>query len=245
MTILPGYCEAVCRPILAFLLLTVPALAAEQIGGYTDASHDRAHGTQIEYLSTDGKAYLWYPGNARIVRGKWKRQGDQMCFAYGANTYNPATGQRGGGWECMPFRLWWWVAVVRVKGDPLGIATRDKVPFKLGRERVKFDQLVARVTGGKKPPLEVTVLTPGDEVTLSCKSIMANAERSKSDMAMAASTYFHGIFMGEPCVKVDSARAFDLMARSGTDPAPFLRVLRERAASGNPNAKRALDRYGP
>ncbi len=83
------------------------------------------------------------------------------------------------------------------------------------------------------------------DIPFTCESIMANAERSKSDMAMAASTYFHGIFMGEPCVKVDYARAFDLMARSGTDPAPFLRVLRERAASGNPNAKRALDRYGP
>ena len=103
---------------------------------------------------------------------------------------------------------------------------------------------IARGTG-RKPPVEVTFPTPETEVAMSCKSILANAERSKADMSMAASTYFHGRFMGEPCVKVDYARAFDLIKRAGESPKPFLRVLRERAATGNPGAIAALARFGP
>ena len=234
-------------PSLALLLLALlaaPAAAAPQLGGYTNMSHDAGHGTQIEYLSEKGTAWLWYPGNASIVAGKWKRAGAEICFAYGGNTYNPVTGHKGGGWECMEYRYWWAAIEQRVAGDPLQLEGRRKVPFKLGKERVRFDQLIARVAG-KKPPVEVTFLTHTGEAAMSCKSIIANAERSKSDMSMAAGTYFHGIFMGEPCVKVDYDRAFDLMARSGTDPTPYLRVLGDRAANGNPRAAAALKRYGP
>ncbi|HEY9013267.1 MAG TPA: hypothetical protein VIN06_19870 [Devosia sp.] len=232
-------------PVLAFCLalLAAPAFAAPQLGGYTNMSHDPGHGTQVEYLSPGGGAWLWYPGNAVIVPGKWKRAGKEMCFAYTANSYNPVTGHKGGGWECMPYKHWWGSIAERVEGDPLGLEGRRKVPFKLGKERVRFDKLVARVTG-TKPPVEVTVNTAKGQEALSCKSILANAERSKADMAMAAGTYFHGIFMGAPCVKVDYDRAFDLLRRSGTDPKPFLRILQQRAATGNPSAVAALERYG-
>ena len=56
----------------------------------------------------DGKAYLWYPGNQRIVVGEWKTQADprgqsytQLCYRYGPNTYNPVTRSRG---ECVATR---------------------------------------------------------------------------------------------------------------------------------------------
>lgn len=233
-------------PVVALLLalLTAPAVAGPQIGGYTNMSYDAGHGTQVEYLSPGGGAWLWYPGNSTIVPGKWKRSGANICFAYTANSHNPVTGHAGGGWECMEYRLWWWAIAERVEGDPLGLEGRTKVPFKLGKARVRFDKLIARVTG-EKPPVEVTFLTPGAEVAMSCKSIIANAEHSKADMYVAASTYFHGRFMGEPCVKVDYARAFDLIKRAGESPEPFLRVLRERAATGHPDAKAALARFGP
>lgn len=230
--------------VLVLSLVATPAAAAPPIGGYTNMSHDAGHGTQVEYLSPKGGAWLWYPGNAGIVAGKWKRSGAQICFAYGGNTYNPVTGHKGGGWECMDYRLWWASIGERVEGDPLKLEGATKVPFKLGRQRVRFDKLIARVTGSK-PPVEVPTLTSGGEATLSCKSIIANAERSKADMSMAAGTYFHGIFMGEPCVKVDYARAFDLLERSGSDPTPYLRVLRDRAANGNTRAAAALKRFGP
>lgn len=82
-------------------------------------------------------------------------------------------------------------------------------------------------------------------IPFTCASILANAEHSQEDMQMAAGTYFHGIFMGKPCVKVDYARAFELMDRSGRDRTPFLKILRQRAATGNPSAIRALQRFGP
>jgi hypothetical protein len=88
-------------PALALLLLALaaPAVAAPQIGGYTNMSHDAGHGTQVEYLSPGGSAWLWYPGNSVILPGKWKRSGENICFAYTANSYNPVTGHKGGDWE--------------------------------------------------------------------------------------------------------------------------------------------------
>ena len=234
-------------PALALLLLTLlitPAGAAPEVGGYTNMSYSAGHGSQVEYLSPKGTAWLWYPGNSQIVVGKWKRSGASICFAYGQNTYNPVTGRRGGDWECMEFRLWWWAIEQRVEGDPLHLEGATKVPFKLGKQRGRLDKLVARLTGNKVP-LEVTILEPGKEAALSCKSILANAERSKSDMSFAIGPYFHGIFMGDPCGKVDYDRAFDLMQRTGTDLAPYLRILRDRAANGNRRAAAALERYGP
>ena len=87
-------------------------------------SHDAGHGTQVEYLSPGGGAWLWYPGDAMIVPGKWKRAGKDICFAYTANGYNPVTGHTGAGWEYMEYRLWWWAIDERVQGDPLGLEGR-------------------------------------------------------------------------------------------------------------------------
>ena len=60
-------------------------------------------GIQIEYLAADGRTFLWYPGNAKVLPGRWKLQkasyGLEMCFLYG----EAATGHyhaADGGWEC-------------------------------------------------------------------------------------------------------------------------------------------------
>ena len=37
----------------------------------TAVHYDTGHGTQVEYMSADGLAYLWYPGNRSIVPGEW------------------------------------------------------------------------------------------------------------------------------------------------------------------------------
>lgn len=238
------------RFFLVFLILcfapTVQAVqAAEAIGGYTNMSYDSAHGTQVEYLTPNGRAYLWYPGNSVIVAGKWKKTGNQMCFAYGADTYNPATGQRGGDWECMPFRLWWASLTERLKGDVLALEGRKAVPFKLKRNYVRLPALVRRVTGKDAAPTEVPdASAPGVEV-MTCASILANAERSKQDMEMAASTLFGGMFMGAPCGKVDTVRAVQLARRAGGELADILlRILRERAEGGSPKAIAALKALG-
>lgn len=232
--------------VLLLACCLFPTLAhAEQVGGYTNLTHDSGHGTQIEYLSRGGKAFLWYPGNSVILEGRWKEQGADICFAYGENTYNPVTGTAGGGWECMPFRLFWGGISERMQGDVLSLEGRGAVPFKLTRERTTLERLLARIApGAAAPPVEVGVITPNGEVALSCASIIANAERSPSDMQIAASTYFYGTFMGKACVEVDYDRAFALATKAGVGVEPFLRVLRERAANGHPRAISALERLG-
>jgi hypothetical protein len=232
--------------IIAVLLPVAAATAAEQLGGYTNMSVDSSHGTQVEYVAANGKSWLWYPGNSVVLPGRWKRQGADMCFAYGANTYNPATGTRGGGWECMPFRLYWGTVDERMKGDIFALQGRGAVPFKLDRERTTLEALLSRVSpGAKAPALEVPVNTPMGQIAMSCASLIANAERSKSDMELAVGTYFHGTFMGKPCVKPDYDRAFALARKAGLSVQPYLKTLRDRAATGNPSAIAALQRLGP
>jgi len=235
------------RFLFAVLLFFVSsAVSAQQLGGYTQMMRDSQHGTQIEYLSEGGKAFLWYPGNASILEGRWKRQGADICFAYGENTYNPATGHVGGGWECMPFDLYWRVVEERMPGDIFSLQGRGAVPFKLERRRTTLAKLLARVAPGTDAPaLEMAVTGSGGErESMSCASIIANAERSKADMANAVSTYFHGIFMGKHCVDVDYDRAYDLARRAGISFEPWARVLRERAAEGHPRAVAAVKRLG-
>lgn len=120
----------------------------------------------------------------------------------------------------MEYRLWWRAVAQRVKGDLQRLKGATKVLFKHRKERTRLEQLIARISG-KKPPVEVPALTPGGAVAQSGKSITANAECNKSDMSMAAGTYLQGVFMGEPCVKIDYTRALDLLERSGTDPTPI------------------------
>ncbi|RYE08209.1 MAG: hypothetical protein EOP22_14175 [Hyphomicrobiales bacterium] len=239
--------------VFAFLLTLIAPLGlaqvahAQEVGGYTNMAYDYAHGTQVEYLATNGKSWLWYPGNDVILEGRWKRQGGDMCFAYGANTYNPATGHRGGGFECMEFAAFWGSIMERMPGDIFSLATRTTPPFKLNKERTKLEKLLARVSPcTKPPPVEITVnVTRSKQEAWSCESVIANQSRSKADMGSAASTYFHGTFMGKPCVKVDYDRAFELARKSGLGDAPFLKILRARAATGNPKAIAALKRHGP
>jgi hypothetical protein len=212
------------------------------LGGFTNMTTDSAHGTQIEYLAQNGKAYLWYPGNSVILPGRWKTEGAKVCFAYGENTYNPATGASGGGWECMSAQLYWWAIFERMPGDVLGLTGRQQAPFRLDRGHTTLEKILARVSpGAEAPPVEATALNPdGSELVISCQSIIANAERSREDMSLAVSTYFHGMFMGKRCVEVDYARAFELARRAGVSVEPYLRILRERAADGHPTAIAAL-----
>jgi hypothetical protein len=241
------------QPILTALLSCIalaflgalPVAAAQSPGGYTNMSYGQGHGTQIEYLSPGGEAYLWYPGNKGILPGKWKLEGADICFAYGGNTYNPVTGHRGGGWECMAFNLHKKTLAERAKGDIFGLAGRKKVPYDLDRRQVTLKQVSARISGGAAAASDPTGgVPPQGGIVLECKAILANAERSKADMSLASTVYFHGKFMGKPCVKVDYARAIDLGKRSGTGAEAFIKTLRERAASGNPTAITALSKLG-
>ncbi|WP_288587154.1 hypothetical protein [uncultured Methylobacterium sp.] len=128
----------------------------------TRLTYDPSHGMQIEYSSTDGKVYLWYPGNQAILPGQWKaepyyvefvengralRRVDEakVCFRYGPNTFNPATGHVGAGWQCAPLAELNRYQAQTASGDVFGLRTRTEVPFVLPRERMTLDALRSRI----------------------------------------------------------------------------------------------------
>lgn len=92
------------------------AQARAHYAGFTVKSYDTSHGTQVEYTSPNGRCYLWYPGNRRVLPCKWKiikkdtkpafGQRDRtinvthICFSYPKNSRNPVTGHRGSDWQC-------------------------------------------------------------------------------------------------------------------------------------------------
>ena len=141
----------------AYLLSSLGAFAQPAIGyaetksliaNMTMMTYDRGHGTQVEYLGANGKTHLLYPGNTVIVKGSWKlvktanpRVFD-MCFRYPSNSYNPATGQTGGAWECRPAGFYLRDIVDRQSGDILGLAKRNDVPFVLAKRKTRLVDLV-------------------------------------------------------------------------------------------------------
>ncbi|HKD27265.1 MAG TPA: DUF6438 domain-containing protein [Xanthobacteraceae bacterium] len=128
----------------------------------THMTFSAGHGTQVSYLRSDGVEFLWYPGNAVVVRGNWdivEHTTDppgyaDICFQYGANTYNPVTGKMGGNWECRPAHAFARSTVDRSDGDVFGLAKRDAVPFELSRERTTINNLrtIARRLGASGDP---------------------------------------------------------------------------------------------
>jgi hypothetical protein len=128
----------------------------------THMTFSAGHGTQVSYLRSDGVEFLWYPGNAVVVRGKCdivEHPSDPLgyadiCFQYGANTYNPVTGRMGGDWECRLAHAFARSTVDRSDGDVFGLAKRDAVPFELTRERTTINNLrtTARRLGASGEP---------------------------------------------------------------------------------------------
>ena len=105
---------------------------AETCQGLTLVTFDRSHGTQVEYFSPKN-VFLWYPGNTAIVHGNWKAVAkpagqSEICFRYQTNSYNPATGVRGGNWECSLVRYNQADIRHRLEGDPFDLQSGE-VPF--------------------------------------------------------------------------------------------------------------------
>ncbi|MFS4436690.1 hypothetical protein ACMA5I_00615 [Paracoccaceae bacterium GXU_MW_L88] len=104
------------------------------MSGSTRKTHNRSHGTQIEYFADDGIAYLWYPGNRRAVPSLWKTEsygrGEyvRICFMYSPQSYNPVTREYGGYWDCRSADLFLYLSDEVVKGDPFDLESGG-VPF--------------------------------------------------------------------------------------------------------------------
>lgn len=135
---------------------------------YSDATritYMMGHGSQVSYSSPDGKIYLWYPGNKGIVEGTWSvNKGkeyrvestggpimlaeNRICFKYGPNTYNPVTGQRGGGGDCMRTKAYGRYVNELRRGDVFGLSRRREVPFVRSGAPTTIDGLLAQIPSG-------------------------------------------------------------------------------------------------
>lgn len=117
------------------------------IGKYFSCSQYPSHGTQIEYLSESGKAYLWYPGNTRAVRSDWKlepgRQNKRyhICFKYPSGSVNPVNGNRGGEFRCRNLGEFASGIVDSRSGDIFELSS-GRIPSQLSRTRTNFDELL-------------------------------------------------------------------------------------------------------
>jgi hypothetical protein len=116
------------------------------IANMTMMSYDRGHGTQVEFIATNGRTYLLYPGNEVIVKGEWKLDPTDnpkvfnMCFRYPKNSYNPSTGQSGGKWECLAAGYYLGGMVETAAGDVLGLS--KGVPFVLSKRKTSLARLI-------------------------------------------------------------------------------------------------------
>lgn len=125
-----------------------PEALTEFLANSTVRSYDMFHGSQIEYLGADGTTQLWYPGNWRLLPGRWMvRQSGRrvvICFAYGPNSYNPATGAVGSDWECESARGYLLGNEEVAAGDPLKLAS-GKMPFVLSKGRISINEVLKRL----------------------------------------------------------------------------------------------------
>ena len=143
---------------LATRLTESPEKARDWLSNTTVHSFGGGHGNQYEYLAANGKTALVYPGNLAPLKGEWQisgsgREVSRICFRYGANSYNPVTGQSGNAWECT--KLWNYLyhqAIEIIPGDAFGAngIRRFKSPFPAWSDNVPIRDAVAFT--GKRPP---------------------------------------------------------------------------------------------
>lgn len=149
----------------ALHLTGTPQKVSALLRNTTTRIWDKGHGTQVEYLSAGGKAFLWYPGNRSVVVGDWKTQAreggsvSEICFRYGQESYNPVTGQSGGTWSCRNATGYLVNLDVIVRGDPFNL-TSGRVPYVLPKqERISLGKLFQRA--GRAPVLTYVWPAPG------------------------------------------------------------------------------------
>ncbi|QLQ18871.1 MAG: hypothetical protein HZT43_09625 [Exiguobacterium profundum] len=131
-----------------FSVLASPGGLRAFMSNTTSVAWNEYHGTQIEYLAADGSTYLWYPGNAVALPGKWEirkaEHGPSICFLYGPNTFNPVTGSTGSEWDCTPQAMYLFYKTSVVKGDIFHLSS-GKVPFALPRRaNLSLEEAAAR-----------------------------------------------------------------------------------------------------
>lgn len=132
------------RPISKVAALS-PAELQKRAAGFTHRSYSKPHGTQIEYLSPDGRAFLWYPGNRRVVVGSWVVEPNDrdpksgvICYSY-TNAFNPVL-KTSGGRQCVLSTTFVRGAKESLSGDVFGLSS-GRIPFVLAKDERTIAQL--------------------------------------------------------------------------------------------------------
>lgn len=118
---------------------TGASFSSVDVQGKTALFYDKGHGNQVEFYDPDGRCFLWYPGNTKAVPGQWLVSGQNICFQYGKNTYNPVTGEKGDDWHCEPIQEWKKDIVDTVLGDVFSLSLTG-APYQLPA-RPKFESI--------------------------------------------------------------------------------------------------------
>lgn len=127
-------------------------LSDRGFAGKTVMTYSRQHGTQVEYVAPDGRAFLWYPGNLTIVPSLWKIEDrgiifeNRICGKYPSTSYNPATARHGGSWECRPVSRQ--PVMDFAEGDVFNLSRRRLVPFRLPPQSTSIERLQKQSADG-------------------------------------------------------------------------------------------------
>lgn len=129
----------------------IDSMPIEQASNYiaekTVMTHDRGHGTQIEYFDLNGRAYLWYPLNNEPVLANWKLNDFggkyDICFRYPSQSFNSIRNTTGGRWNCA--RMGFWAKdIVEVRSGDIFKLSSGVLPHKLSRAKTSFEELLSK-----------------------------------------------------------------------------------------------------
>lgn len=158
---------------LLFAVVFCVATVAQSLPRYrTILLHSAELGTQVIYLGSWGKTYLWHPSSDQIIPGRWSERAsnggafnDMICLRYGGSDYNPLTGLGGKNPECLNFINLAAMALETIAGDPFALEQRDAVPFQLSSRKTSLavlaDKAGAQLAGEIRRPSE-GVIRAGD-----------------------------------------------------------------------------------
>lgn len=157
--------------VLAVMLsLLLGTAAFGQVEDRTLLLDHPAQGTQIIFLGSRGKTYLWYGGSTEVLEGRYYSgmMENTVCFRYGPDRYNPVTGAPAGRSECTPRPEFSSLVKQQVQGDVFGLSTRRDVPFALARSNTTIEALANRAGMDIANPVvnaEDLIVRPGEGVS--------------------------------------------------------------------------------
>ena len=126
--------EEEVRRAVAVSFMSDEQVNAAMIAAVNDRTiiyYQRGHGVFAEYTAPDGKVYMWYPRNKRVVLGAWGLRdfdGPKLCYKY-FDAYNGVTGEFEST-ECIPpeQKLIGAEILDSRAGDPFGLS-KGSLPY--------------------------------------------------------------------------------------------------------------------